>query len=365
VGVASQLLSDDAKAGFVEKIKNEYTFLRDLHKNKKSAIEMITLEAARNNRFPIDWSHHLVRKPVLLGTKTFIDYPLKSLTATIDWTPFFHTWELAGKYPDILDDDVVGESARQLFQDAQAMLKKMIAERWIKANAVFGFFPANSVGDDVEVYTDESRTTVLTTFHMLRQQTQKVSGKSNLCLADFIAPKSSGVRDYIGAFAVTAGIDIDKKVAEFEKLNDDYNAILLKALADRLAESFAEHLHQRVRKEFWCYAFDEKLSNQSLIAEEYSGIRPAPGYPACPDHTEKPALFSLLNATEASSIQLTENFAMLPAAAVCGWYFSHPASQYFGIGKIAEDQVRDYAARKDMDVDVVKRWLAPHLIEDK
>ncbi|RDI45137.1 methionine synthase [Aquicella lusitana] len=361
VGVASQLLSKTAMDEFVDKTRKEYASLRDLHKNKKSESELITLNEARNNRFKIDWESTPIVKPAFLGVQSFTDYPLEKLVDTIDWTPFFQTWELSGRYPKILDDEVVGESARSLFADAQKMLKRIIQEKWLQANAVIGFFPANSVGDDIEIYTDETRQQVLMTFRMLRQQNRKSNGKANMCLADFVAPKASGLADYIGAFAVTAGIGIENQLAVFEKNNDDYNAILLKALADRLAESFAEHMHARVRKEFWRYAAEENLTNEELIAEKYLGIRPAPGYPACPDHTEKPALFELLNAVELAQIYLTENFAMLPASSVSGFYFSHPSSQYFGIGKIAEDQVTDYATRKDMDIALIKRWLSTHL----
>lgn len=255
---------------------------------------------------------------------------------------------------------MVGATATPLYQDAQAMLKRIVAEKWLQANAVIGFFPANSVGDDIEVYSDETREHVIATFCMLRQQTRKPQDKHNLCLADYIAPKSSGISDYIGGFAVTAGLGIEKQLAVFESAHDDYNAIMLKALADRLAESFAERMHERVRTELWGYA-TERLSNEELIDEKYLGIRPAPGYPACPDHTEKPLLFDLLQASSRAGVHLTENFAMLPASSVSGFYFSHPASRYFGVGKIAEDQLQDYAVRKKMDIELVKRWLAPHV----
>lgn len=361
VGVASQLLSDTAKDDYVAKIKQDYVALRELHKNKKSENPLIPLHEARANKLNIDWSRHVSVKPEFLGVKAFIDYPLDKLVDYIDWTPFFHTWELNASYPKIFDDELIGESARNLFFDAQAMLKTVLQKKWLKANAVIGFFPANSVGDDIEIYADENRDQVITTFRMLRQQTRKASTKSNLCLADFVAPKSSGIADYLGGFAVTAGGDIETQLAAFEKDHDDYQAIMLKALADRFAESFAEHMHERVRKEFWAYAKEENLSNEELIAEKYCGIRPAPGYPACPDHTEKPALFELLNATALADIRLSENFAMLPASSVSGFYFSHPESTYFGIGKIADDQVTDYAARKNMDITLIKRWLSTHL----
>lgn len=364
VGVASQLLSATAKDEFVNKTRNEYVKLRELHKNKKSETEIISINDARTNKFQTDWSKKIINKPTFLGVKSFIDYPLSHLVNYIDWTPFFSTWELAGRFPKILSDELIGESAKSLFDDAQTMIKKIIAEKWLQANAIIGFFPANSVGDDIEIYSDESRQQVVTTFRMLRQQSRKAQGKANMCLADFVAPKSTGIADYIGGFAVSAGINIEKQLQVFESNHDDYNSIMLKALADRLAESFAEHMHKRVRKEFWQYAKEENLSNDDLIDEKYVGIRPAPGYPACPDHTEKPALFELLNATEQTEICLTENFAMLPASSVSGFYFSHPDSHYFGIGKIGNDQVNDYAQRKQMDVSTIRRWLAPHLAEN-
>ena len=297
-----------------------------------------------------------------MGVQKFSAYPLGKIAEYIDWTPFFQAWELAGRYPKILQDEVVGEEARKLFVDAQAMLKKIIQEKWLTANAVFGLFPANNVnGDDIEIYTDESRQKVAMTWHNLRQQTKKPADIPNYCLADYIAPKESGVADYIGAFAVTTGIGIDARVAEFEKQNDDYNAIMLKALADRLAEAFAELLHARVRREFWGYAADEALDNDALIAEKYRGIRPAPGYPACPEHSEKGTLFELLQAPLNAGITITESFAMLPTAAVSGFYFSHPQAQYFATGKIDKEQVVDYARRKGWTLEQAERWLAPVL----
>lgn len=364
VGVASQLLSSTAKHEFINKTRDDYIKLRELHKNKKSEIEIISINEARANKFPIDWSQQKINKPAFLGVKSFIDYPLNNIVDYIDWTPFFSTWELAGRYPKIFSDELIGASAKNLFDDAQAMLKKIIAGKWLQANAIIGFFPANSVGDDIEIYSDENRNHVVTTFRMLRQQTRKAQGKANMCLADFIAPKSTGIADYMGCFAVSSGINIEKQLHAFESNHDDYSSIMLKALADRLAESFTEYMHKRVRKEFWQYAREENLSNEELIEEKYIGIRPAPGYPACPDHTEKPALFELLNATKETEICLTENFAMLPASSVSGFYFSHPDSHYFGIGKIGNDQVNDYAQRKQMDVTMIKRWLAPHLAEN-
>lgn len=363
VGVASQLLSEESRAAFIQTTREEYAKLRERHKNKRSENELITLEEARKNKLALTWEGYLPPKPASLGLQTLKDYPLTNLLPYIDWSPFFQAWELAGSYPKILADEVIGEAARSLFADAQEMLRKITEEKWLRANGVFGFFPANSVGDDIELYADENRECVIATFRMLRQQTRKPQGKFNLCLADFVAPKSSGIPDYLGGFAVTSGMELDERVQQFETNHDEYSSILLKALADRLAEAFAEHLHERVRKEFWGYQSNERLSNDDLIAERYRGIRPAPGYPACPDHTEKPLLFSLLKAPQEAKIILTENYAMLPASSVSGFYFSHPQSQYFGIGKINSDQVNDYANRKAMDLAVAKRWLAPHLAD--
>lgn len=282
----------------------------------------------------------------------------------IDWTPFFQVWELAGKFPAILTDSVVGESATGVYNDAQAMLKCVIEEKWLTAKAVTGFFPANSIGDDdIQLYADAKRKKKLGIIHGLRQQAEKPPGRPNLCLADFVAPKDSGLADYLGLFAVTAGIGLEPRVREYEAAHDDYHAILLKALADRLAEAFAELLHARTRREWWGYAADEKLSSEDLIDEKYRGIRPAPGYPACPDHSEKSELFRVLNASENAGITLTESFAMLPAASVSGYYFSHPQAAYFGVGRIGRDQLEDYARRKGMDIETAERWLAPVLHE--
>jgi 5-methyltetrahydrofolate--homocysteine methyltransferase len=361
VTVMSKLLNEQTKETFKKETREDYAKLRERHAHKKSAHEAISLVEARANKIKIDWQNYTPHKPSFLGIKNFTDYSLAILRDYIDWSPFFHTWELAGSYPKILADEVVGPSAQALFKDANAMLDKLIRQQQLHANAVLGFFPANSVGDDIEIYADENRNCVIATFHMLRQQTRKASGHDNLCLADFIAPKESGVRDYLGCFAVTAGIGLDELVRQFENNNDDYNSILVKALADRLAEAFAEHMHERVRKELWGYAPQEKLSSSELIDEQYHGIRPAPGYPACPDHTEKPVLFALLQVTEKAAMTLTENFAMLPASSVSGFYFSHPAARYFGVGKIYPDQVEDYAKRKQVDLEFIKKWLAPNL----
>ena len=321
----------------------------------------MTLEAARANAVAIGWAGYTPPKPRSIGLTSLKNYPLEKLVPFIDWAPFFQAWDLAGKYPDILEDDVVGEAARNVLKEGKAMLDRIVKGRWLTASAVYGLWPANAAGDDIEIYADESRENVLMTWHNLRQQNEKPAGNPNQCLADFVAPKESGVADYVGAFAVTAGLGIDAKVKEFEAKQDDYSAIMLKALADRLAEAFAEHLHRRVRTEFWGYASDEGLSNEDLIAEKYSGIRPAPGYPACPDHTEKGALFELLAADRNAGLTLTESYAMLPTAAVSGFYLSHPESRYFAIGKVERDQVADYAHRKGMDAAQVERWLAPIL----
>jgi 5-methyltetrahydrofolate--homocysteine methyltransferase len=322
----------------------------------------VSLDEARAHGMQTDWTQYTPPKPALIGVQKLENYPLENLVEFIDWTPFFQAWELAGRYPKILQDEVVGEEATKLFADAQAMLKKIVKEKWLTANAVFGLFPANTVNsDDIEIYTDETRKNVAMTWHNLRQQTKKPADIPNYCLADYIAPKDSGVADYIGGFAVTAGIGIDEHVARFEQDNDDYNAILLKALADRLAEAFAEHLHLRVRKEFWGYAANESLENDALIHEKYRGIRPAPGYPACPEHSEKGPLFELLQAPLNAGITITDSFAMLPTAAVSGFYFSHPQAQYFASGKIDKEQVASYAERKGWDMETAERWLAPVL----
>ena len=359
VGVASNLLSTDLKTDFVSGLRTEYAQVRERHKGKESKTKQHSLSAARANKF--NWGNYHPVKPSFLGVKVIDDVSLATLAEFIDWSPFFQTWEMAGSYPKILQDEVIGGEARKLFADAQAMLKQIIAENWLGARAVVGFFPAYSDEDDVILYTDESRTEVLETLHHLRQQNVKAPGRPNYCLSDFIAPKASGVADYIGGFAVTTGIGIEIKLAEFAADNDDYSSIMLKALADRLAEAFAEYLHLRVRKEFWGYVEDENHDNDQLINEAYQGIRPAPGYPACPDHTEKAKLFALLNVTEHTTIELTESFAMYPASAVSGWYFSHPESQYFNVGKIDKDQLSDYAKRKGIAEEVAARWLAAHL----
>ncbi|MGZ8256736.1 MAG: vitamin B12 dependent-methionine synthase activation domain-containing protein, partial [Gallionella sp.] len=362
VGVCSNLLSDTLRDDYVAGIKADYQAAREQHESRKSKAVYVTLAEARAHGLQTDWAQYAPPKPVLLGVQKLENYPLANLVDYIDWSPFFQAWELAGRYPKILQDEVVGVEATKLFHDAQAMLKIIVKEKWLTANAVFGLFPANAVNsDDIEIYTDETRKTVAMTWHNLRQQTKKPADIPNYCLADYIAPKDSGVADYIGGFAVTAGIGIDARVAEFEKQNDDYNAILLKSLADRLAEAFAEHLHLRVRREFWAYAADEALENDALINESYRGIRPAPGYPACPEHSEKGPLFELLQAPKNAGITITDSFAMLPTAAVSGFYFSHPKAQYFASGKIDKEQVASYAKRKGWDMETAERWLAPVL----
>lgn len=311
-----------------------------------------------------DWAAYQPPKPNFLGIKSFDNYSLEEISEYIDWTPFFQSWQLAGKYPAILEDLVVGIEAKKLYHDAQVMLRRIIDEHWLRASAVIGIFPANSVQhDDIQLYRDDTRTEVLMTLHHLRQQNQKAPGQPNFCLSDFVAP-AGGSPDYLGAFAVTAGIGIEEHVKRFEAAHDDYSAILLKSLADRLAEAMAERMHERVRKEFWGYAADETLESEQLIAEKYRGIRPAPGYPACPDHTEKQLMWQLLEPDRRSGILLTESYAMYPAAAVSGWYFSHPESKYFGLGQIGKDQVESYARRKGMSTAEMERWLAPVLNYD-
>lgn len=365
VGVAQNLVTADKRDRYIAEIKADYADKRARHKGRKSRRRQLSITAARANKTKIDWQAYQVKIPKKLGVQTFDDYPLTDLVERIDWTPFFQAWELAGKYPRILNDEIVGEHATNLFHDARAMLTQIVDEKWLKARAVFGFFPANGIGDDdIEVYTDDSREHVLMTLRSLRQQTERPPGRPNAALADFIAPKESGVKDYIGSFAVTAGIGIDEHVERFEADHDDYQSIMIKALADRLAEALAERLHELVRKDLWGYVADETLDNEALINEKYQGIRPAPGYPACPDHTEKGLLWQLLEPEKNVGMTITESFAMLPTAAVSGFYFAHPESRYFGLGKIDQDQVEDYALRKGWTMDVAERWLGPALSYD-
>lgn len=365
VGVAGKLLSPTLKPAYVEEIRAEYDKVRERNAKRRPKAADLSYAQARERKCRLDWAGYTPPRPAMTGTLTFDDYDLAELVERIDWTPFFMSWQLAGKYPKILDDDKVGEAARSLFRDAQAMLAKLIDERRVQARGVIGIWPANSVDDDViEVYADESRETVIERLHHIRQQTTK--NRDGVCysLADFVAPKASGKPDWIGGFAVTTGHGVEELAEAYKAAGDDYNAILVQSLTDRLAEAFAERLHERVRKEFWGYVPEETLDNEALIAEKYQGIRPAPGYPACPDHTEKPTLFRLLEATEAAGITLTENFAMWPAAAVAGWYFSHPQSKYFATGKITRDQVESLAERKGMSLAEMERWLAPVLSYD-
>jgi 5-methyltetrahydrofolate--homocysteine methyltransferase len=362
VGVCQQLITADTRDAYVANIKVEHERRREQHRNKSVKAPQLSLGAARAKKFKIDWPAYTPPVPSFLGIRPFVDYPLDELVPYIDWMPFFNAWEFAGKFPDILKDPIIGEAASNLYADARRMLKTLVDEKWLQARAAIGFFPANTVGDDdINIYTDETRTTPSLRLHHLRQQKSKPHDQAQLCLADFVAPVHSGRADYIGAFAVTAGIGIDAHIARFEAAHDDYSSIMLKALADRLAEALAERMHERVRREHWGYAADEHLDSVGLIREEYRGIRPAPGYPACPDHTEKGTLWKLLDAERTTGIRLTETFAMFPTAAVSGFYFSHPRAHYFGVGKIDRDQVESFAQRKGMDLTEAERWLAPNL----
>jgi 5-methyltetrahydrofolate--homocysteine methyltransferase len=361
VGVCQQLVTPESRDDYVARIKADNAARREQHAGKRTKAPALTLPEARASRAPIDWTQWQPPVPRFLGTRVFDEVPLKSLVPFIDWMPFFNAWEFTGTYPALLDDPAKGAAARQLFGDARRMLDELVRERWLTARGVVGFWPANAVDEDIEVYTDASRGQVLARLHHLRQQKRKPDGQAQLCLADFVAPKPVGRPDFVGAFAVTAGIGIDAHVARFEAARDDYSAILLKALADRLAEAFAEALHLRVRRELWGYAPEEQLTGEQLIAEQYRGIRPAPGYPACPDHTEKATLWRLLDAERTAGIRLTESFAMWPTAAVSGWYFAHPDARYFAVGQIDRDQVESYAARKGWSIEDAERWLAPNL----
>lgn len=366
VGVAQSLVSKELVDEFMIKVRADYADVRERHKGRSAGKQLVSLTKARAQRFQGDWDNYTPPTPRNPGITSFEDYDLAELRRYIDWLPFFNAWELAGKYPDILTDEVVGPQATELFNDAQAMLDKVIAGKWLTAKGVIGFWPAAQSGDDIEVYAEEGtgKRKAVATLRHLRQQVDKPVERPDFCLADFVAPKDAGVQDWVGGFAVTAGIGIDEHVARFEAAHDDYSSIMLKALADRLAEAFAERLHERVRKEFWGYEPEESLDNAALIAEKYRGIRPAPGYPACPEHTEKGTLFELLDATKHTTLQLTEGYAMYPTAAVSGWYFSHPGSQYFVVGRLTREQVDDYAKRKGWDRTEAERWLAPYLDYD-
>jgi len=363
VGVAAALLSEDQdyRNNLIIDTKKDYERIREQRAGRQTSKAFIDLDKARENKVAIKWEGYHPPVPKKLGITVFEDYDLNELSEYIDWTPFFSSWQLAGKFPAILKDDIVGTEAQKLYNDARSLLRRVIDEKWLSARAVIGLFPANMVHhDDIEVYNNDERSEVKAVLHQLRQQLKKAAGQPNFCLADFIAPKGKA-DDYLGAFAVTAGIGIEKWVAKFEAEHDDYNAIMLKALADRLAEALAERMHERVRKEFWGYAVSESLSSDDMIKEEYQGIRPAPGYPACPEHTEKRTLWSLLDVENNTGMILTESFAMYPAASVSGWYFAHPESKYFGLGQIGKDQITDYARRKGMSVAETERWLAPVL----
>ena len=350
------------KENFIKELREDYDRIRMHHAKNRAAKELLDIESARKNKLQLVFDEKTISKPQFLGTHSIRDFDLSAIAQFIDWTPFFQTWELFGKYPAILQDEIVGVEASKLFEDAQGMLKKIIDEKWLEARAIYGLFPANSVGDDIEIYHPERKTEIIAIQRTLRQQTKKVVGQPNIALADFIAPKSSGITDYIGAFVVCSGFGIEQHVTRFEEELDDYNSIMIKALADRLAEAFAEYLHREVRNIHWGYAHDEELSNEDIIAEKYRGIRPAPGYPACPDHLEKVGLFDLLDASEKIGVSLTENLAMYPTAAVSGWYFAHPDARYFGLGKITDSQVIDLCARKNVDFEKNQRWYSSILI---
>jgi 5-methyltetrahydrofolate--homocysteine methyltransferase len=359
VGVASNLLSEDLRAAYVAEVAQDYEVVRRQHAAKKGP-KLVTLATARANAFVTDWADYAPPVPTFVGRREFRNVDLVEIAKYIDWGPFFQAWELSGPYPAILDDAIVGEAARNVHAEGLAMLKRIVEGRWVRANGVVALLPASAVGDDIEFYADETRTRAAFLWHNLRQQNERPAGKANLCLADFVAPKGSQAKDYVGMFAVTTGLDIERKLAEFEANKDDYSAIMLKALADRLAEAFAEWLHARVRRELWAYAHDEELDIRALVREEYRGIRPAPGYPACPDHAVKAALFDALQAP-AIGMALTENYAMLPTAAVCGFYLAHPDAQYFAVGRIADDQLEDYARRAGLTLEQARRALSAHL----
>jgi 5-methyltetrahydrofolate--homocysteine methyltransferase len=362
VGVAQALTETDTRTALVQKTREENAQRRERHAGKTRLAPQLSLQQARDNRFKSDWKNYTPPTPTFTGTRIFADIDLAILKDYIDWMPFFNAWEFHGKFPAILSDRVVGEAARTLFSDASIMLEKIVAEKWLQANAVLGFFPANSIDhDDLRVFADDAREQELIRLCHLRQQRSKPAGQAHFCLADYVAPLTTGVSDYVGGFAVTAGIGIDEHVERFEADHDDYSSIMLKALADRLAEALAEYMHARTRREFWAYDTDEDLNRDALIAEKYRGIRPAPGYPACPDHTEKGRLWRLLDVENSIGLTLTDSYAMFPTAAVSGFYFSHPDARYFSVGKVSRDQVASFAERKDMSVAEAERWLAPNL----
>ena len=364
VAVVSNLLQKDKKEPYILKIREEYEVFKEKFLERTSSKTYLTYQQAQQNFLTLDWDQFKPTPPKTLGGITLTDFPLEELVPFIDWSPFFRSWDLHGKYPEILTDSVVGEQAQSLFADAKEMLAQLVKEKWLTAKARFGIFPANANGDDIEIYTDEDREKVFATWLTLRQQLKKSKDQPNIALSDFIAPKTTGVKDYMGAFCVCTGFGTSEKAKAFEEENDDYNSIMIKALADRLAEAFAEYLHLKVRKEYWGYASDEKLSNKELINETYKGIRPAPGYPACPDHLEKKTLWDLLKVEEEIGVTLTESLAMWPAAAVSGYYFAHPEARYFGLGKIKEDQLVSYSQRRKISLEEARKWLNPNLIED-
>ncbi|MCB0282676.1 MAG: methionine synthase, partial [Calditrichaeota bacterium] len=359
VDTVNKLLHPVQRIEFAENIHREYAEIRQSYEATQKASHLISITDARKNRFQIDWKN-TPSKPDFTGIKVFEDFDLKEISAYIDWTPFFSVWELKGHFPEILDHKTHGAQATQVYRDATEMIRQFIENNQLKAKAVIGIFPANSDGDDIEIYIDEKRSGLRAISHTLRQQMERKNERANFALADFIAPKDSETIDFIGCFCVTTGIGLDSIVREFEIQHDDYNSILAKAVADRLAEAFAELIHEKVRTEIWHYS-DEKLSNEELIKEQYTGIRPAPGYPACPDHTEKATLFNLLDVEKNIGVKLTESFAMLPAASVSGWYFAHPQSSYFGLGKIGRDQLQDYAHRKGISLQEAEKWLSANL----
>jgi len=362
VGIVAQLMNLEERGALVDRVRAEYAKIRDSRSERESRTRFLTIEEARRRKVEIDWTRYTTTKPRVEGIKVLSGYSLKELRDYIDWSPFFKTWELRGNYPAIFEDPVVGTEAQKLFDDAQHLLNEIESEKLLTANAVVGLFPANAVNDDdIVVYSDREGTAVRAVIHNLRQQQEKPPGRPNFCLTDYVAPKNSGVIDYVGAFAVTAGIGIEGLCERFQRVHDDYRSIMAKALADRLAEAFAERLHQLVRTDIWGFSPGEELGSEDLIRERYVGIRPAPGYPACPDHSEKQTLFDLLDVTANTGIELTESYAMKPGASVCGWYLSHPKSTYFGIGKINLDQARDYAIRKGMELAEVERWISPNL----
>jgi 5-methyltetrahydrofolate--homocysteine methyltransferase len=362
-GVLAKLFSPSEHEKYVDEIRTSYERIREEHFGRQKKKQYISLKEARENCFKTDWKAADISVPKFTGTKYFEDYPLEKLRPYIDWTFFFHAWKLNGKYPAIFDDPVKGEEAKKIYDDAQEMLDKIVSEKWLQAKAVLGIYPAHAVGDSVEVFSQGNNKP--TDFHFLRTQVEKEAGKPNLCLSDFIAPKETGLTDYLGFFAVTTGLGIEEHIKAFEADNDDYQAIMLKIMADRLAEAFAEQLHERVRKEFWGYASDEKLNMQKILREKYRGIRPAPGYPACPEHSEKRTIFDLMNVEEKTGIRLTENYAMYPAASVSGYYFAHPQAQYFNVGKLLPDQLEDYARRKGLPLEKIKKLLNMNIVENE